>query len=332
MYVADISSVRVLEFDAKGSFVRRVAGKGEGPGELFALDSFHILTDGRAIAHEALRMRTPAIHYFDTQMAFKSRLAPTGEIQYIFQSIPSPDGSRHLATWLSFDLEGGKQYRHVGLVDKDFKLIEKLSHETQGMQMNRLLEPSYLMEFLGEALIKEFEPRGVGNFDASGRGYSALTTDYEVSIRSADGVLQRRVLRETKPRLNTSAQSAAMLDRIADRFRGIGRMGDMLTENFLKRTLEKTDLPAAARRIHAIVPTEDGHILVVEHLDFTTGKQFADLYDPSGKLMGNVILENWALLAPSGYPRMLFRNGFAYTVETDEEGDTYVVRYRYQFK
>jgi len=331
IFVADVDGARILEFDQNGTFLRTIATKGEGPGELFSLESFHILSDGRAVAYEALRMRPPATHNFDKSLAFTTRFLPAGPIKFVTHTTPSLDGGLLIASWLDFDMAKGKQSRYVGLVDRNFQLIKQLSSETQGMQMARLLEPAYLTEFLAESLAKEFVPRGFGNFDPSGRCYTALTTNYEVQIWNPGGEnVERRVQRECKPRVTTEAQNRALLDRIADRYRGVGRMGDLLTENFLERVLATAELPPAAKRIHGVVPTEDGHFLVIEHVDFANGHQKADLYSPQGKLLGKVERDRWSFLSPNTSPRMLFRNGFAYTVETDEEGDTRVLRFRYK--
>ena len=327
IYVADTDEARIIMFDQNGKLVRILAGKGQGPGELVSLQSFHILSDGRGIAQERLQMRAPNTHLFDQSLAFQRRIAPDGEVKFLSWAMPAPKGDALLVQYLTFNETFTKQQRHVALLDMDYKQLHAYSLEEQDMQMRRMREPAYFKDFLAESLQHEFEPRAVVNFDARGRIYWAISTEYKVNIQEVGSDTPLRVVtREYKPFPNKPGHARAMLDRIADRYRGIQVLADILTPSFLEMVVSKAELPPAHKPVYGIIPMDKG-FLVVHAIDFESGAQTADIFGETGQYQGSVTLPDWAFLAPDGYPRMLFRNGFAYTVLTDEEGENSVVRY-----
>src|SRR5262245_39394215 len=55
LYLLDANNFRVLVFDAKGKFVRKISGHGEGPGELMTPTGMTVMTDGTIVISDGGR-------------------------------------------------------------------------------------------------------------------------------------------------------------------------------------------------------------------------------------------------------------------------------------
>jgi len=72
--------------------------------------------------------------------------------------------------------------------------------------------------------------------------------------------------------------------------------------------------------------------LVVHDVDLVKGVNRADIFTAQGEFLGSAMLSGHAFvyfLAGGFFPRMVFKNGFAYSVTCDDMGDNRVVRYKY---
>lgn len=335
IYIADVSEKRILQFDAAGAFVKIIAAEGPGPGELKSLASVQFLADGRLVAPEEVQMAVPRLHYFKADLSFDRVVTPPqGTPQFHRQLLLSPQGDRYSSFYMGFDFQAGKQSMTAAVLNaSDNQVIKEFSSFTQGMQMQRLGEPDYLADYLAENLSNTFKGRGVFNFDQKGRLYAAMSNEYKIHIygETLDKPI-KTVTRTYKPKLFKEEQVMGVMEQIADRFRSFPNMGSIMTDAFLQKVVDKTEIPPVAPPVNGIIPMEDGGFLVVHFSDTLTGEQLADIFDAKGTYLGETTLPGWSFIDKELFPRMLFRAGKAYTVETDDLGDNRAVVYSYTLK
>ncbi len=117
---------------------------------------------------------------------------------------------------------------------------------------------------------------------------------------------------------------------MTEEFLTVPRLADITTRPVLAKAIEYAEPPAAKNPVFGILVMENGTLLVVHDASPATGKNLADIFSPEGEYLGRFTLNNHAMVAFSAgglIPKMTFKNGFAYTAETDEEGDNRVLRY-----
>ncbi len=329
IYVVDKGESRILEFDGQGQFIREVAHKGQGPGELQSLGSLHFLNDGSAVAVEALIMAVPRFHFFDKDMKYKETKTPLGAEKYHSQVVFSPTGKFFASRFLSFS-EEGKRFDKVGLFDHDLNLVRLVGEREQSMQMRRLSEPAYLSQYLAESLVGAFKSTGILAFGSDGKLYEAQSDAYEVKVWDPSLKKQLLVVKKNyKPIPNKPSQVRGVLDAIADGYRPFSRMHAIMTDDFLQKVVDTTEVPPAKNPIVGIVPMPNDFFLVVHDLNTVTGEQTADIFNEKGRFLGQVSTSRWSLLNQKAAARMVFTKTHAYTIETDEEGDNRVVRFKW---
>lgn len=81
-----------------------------------------------------------------------------------------------------------------------------------------------------------------------------------------------------------------------------------------------------------LIPMEDGHLLAVTEENREKDVQNADDYDARGHLVGRAKAYQRGFVGEDGRVKMIFKNGKAYTMETDLSGDRHLVRYAFQWQ
>ena len=333
LYVADTGSSRILAFEPDGRFIRVVVQKGNGPGEIAALQSFQIFANGQAIAHDLPPGSLPKFHFFDDQLKFvnqrllKEAVGPPRRVQF------APDGTIFAANFASLNAKEGKIVTRAGVMDLNLKTLLELSALPQKIDFQKFSDPNYLANFIAEGMRTKYNGSGVMNFDGQGHFYSAVTNTYEITKWSPD--LQQKLLRvkrRHKPISNPEKNIRAMVEFQVENYRRNPSFAPFIDEAFIDKIIRLMDLPPVKIPVFGIIPMEDGQFLVINDIDAITGRQQADIFDEEGTFIGQVSRNHWAFVRPDPrfIPRMFFRNGFSYTVETAEEGDIEVVRYRYK--
>ena len=97
---------------------------------------------------------------------------------------------------------------------------------------------------------------------------------------------------------------------------------NIVTEKVLARAVEKAEFPPVKPPVAGLLTMEDGTLIVIHDQSNATLEAIGDIYDKNGKFVGSFTHGG------KGMSRMIFKNGFAYTVETDDMGDNTVVRYK----
>jgi len=332
IYVGDVRDRRILQFDKDGNFVKLVAKQGQGPGELQALADLAILGDGSLIALNSGPGVLPKFLFFDKNMKYLDTKAPKGFSKVVVSSEFSPDGETFAGMFLAFDMEKGTMKMKVGALDMNFDVKKQLSERDQSFDPAAFQSQQGLSKFLSDTLKNAYKGTGMMTFDKEGNAYSAVSNEYTITKWAPDLTNKLMVIkRKYKPIPNTEDRIDAIAENTLDSFRS-GPLASLITDQLKKDIIENADLPIVVNPVNGLIPMEDGHLLVVHDVNFATGQQMVDIFNADGTFKGRATMDSWAFYNRNGLTSMIFKNGFAYCMETDDLGDNRVVRYKYEFK
>lgn len=331
-FVADGKSSQIFEFDTDGKFIQVFAQKGQGPGEFQNLSRFQILADGRAVGFDSLQ-GTTRFSYYDQKLKYEKTETKTGFDQIIVRPTFAPDSFKFYAWFISFDTEANKMKFKTGLFNADRELMKELStQEWPVPDQTRVQDPSMWEDYLAsqfEGLLN----RGtvLGSFLTDGSILIADAKNFQIQRWDTDLKTQTKTIKKDyEPIPYTEEDKEALVTFIEDTIfaQGGSQLSSIITKNVIQRAVEKANLPAYKNPIIAIVPMEDNKFAVLRDANFGTGSYKAVFFDENGKSMGTFNGTGPGVHSFFG-TRLLFRNGFAYTMEKTEEGDNQMVRYQY---
>lgn len=330
IYVGDSKSNEIRVFDAKGKYIKTLAKAGAGPGEMQAISLVQFLGDGSMVAFESKPMFAPQAQYFDKKGTYVTTKKSNGMANSPVAISYSPDGKHYAGTYMSVDPQAGALVTKAGLCDAaTFTPIKEFSNFTTKVDFSQMGNPDKFADMMGNIISGYFKGTGVFAWDAEGNLYSAVTNKYEVTKWSGD--LTKKALtirRQFKPRTITDREKRTLGDKTADMFRD-SPFGRMINDDFILRMIDKIDFPMVNLPIESIGLTDTGYLFVLNGNEMAQGKQSADVFNPAGVYIGRTTLDNYSFIGPDNRFRMVFKKGYAYTFQTDEEGENRVVRYKY---
>jgi len=333
IYVSDISSRRVLEFDAAGTFVREVAGEGEGPGEFRGQPFFQILQDGSAMATDLVPMSMPRFYVFDKDLNYADSITPDMSGAIPGTAYFSPDGTRVMGTTFRMDAANGKLVLGVGVFDNSLALMKQVSTYDMPMpDFSRMSDPAMWRDNLKYQLDYAFKGAGAIAFDSKGRIYIGDTGRYRIVCW--DNELQKKelvVTRDYTPIPYKEADLQGMVDNVVNQVMQspMPELASIFTESFIQKVVDGLDIPPAKRPILGMLVTDEDELLVVHDIQLGSSIQVVDVFSASGRYLNQLEMEGHPFFNLFyGTPRMSFRDGKAYTMRVDEDGDTRVVRYK----
>lgn len=332
IFMADLRERRVLEFDTKGKFVRAIANRGQGPGELQALADLAILADDSIIALNAGFGVLSKFLFFDSDGNYLKEKGPQGFSKILVSSTFAPDGKHFGGIFVGFNQETSTMLTNTGVLDLDFEVLHQLSSHPQSFNPADFQSQDGIAKFIGGILTNAYKGTGMFSFDKDGNAYSAVSDKYVITKWNKDLKTKELIIkRKYKPIPNTDDRIAAIANQSLDGMRD-SPMGSMVNDATVKKVIQKTEFPLVLNPVNGIIPLEDGKILVVHDVNPTNGVQLADIFDEKGSYMGQVTMDQWAFVTRQSRNAMTFKNGFAYTLESDEEDENRIVRYKYTFK
>jgi len=331
IFVGDPKTNDIREFDAEGKFLRKIASEGPGPGELQALNRIQFLADGRLAVFEQKPMFPARIQYYDKDGKFLKLAQPQGMGTIPLTAVFNPTGTMYVGPVMHIDVQGGALVTKTGISKtENFSLEKEYSSFSRKVDFSRMGDPAVMADMIGDIIDGFFAGAGVFAFDKDGNLYAAMSGSYEIT--KWDPTLSKKLLvisREYKPIALTDEEKRAVADSVADNFRQTP-MASMVTDEFIDRMMGRINFPTVKDPIEGMGVTEDGHLLVVHDFNVSAGKQTVDIFSPEGKYLGQTTRENWAFMDPDRNWRMVFKKGYAYTIETDDADDNRLVRYRYR--
>ncbi len=330
IYVGDAKANEIRVFDAKGKFVKTIAKAGAGPGEMQAVAHIQFLADGSLAVFEAKPMFAPQTQYFDKTGAYVTTKKVTSMNNSPINTRFSPNGKYYTGSYMSFDTQAGEMVTKTGICDAGtYTPVKEYSSFSNKVDFSQMGNPDKLAELMGKIITGYLKGAGVFAWDDKGNLYAGMSNKYEITKWSPD--LSKKLLtvrREYKPKTITEAEKRALADRTADQFRQTA-FGRMINDEFIVRMLDKTEFPMTNLPLEGIAVTPEGYMLVCHGNEIAAHNQNADIYNPAGEFVGRVKLPNYSFIGPDYLVRMVFRKGYAYTFQTDEEGENRVVRFKY---
>ena len=335
MFVTDTGGNRILEFDDKGGFVRQLGGKGEGPGQFQFLKSFRILENGKALAFEQKGPMAVFNHY-DQAIEFVDR--DQKQLPRIMQSaVFSPDGSFVSSFYMTFSQSGAMTY--TGVLNKDYEPVIELSKRpAPRIDPTQVENPGFWTDFYAEWFRLCAEGLGISAFDNKGNIYTARTNIYEITRWDADLKKTAVIKREYKPIIQTPEDLIAFSDPIRGEILSSlpASLHQYITPKVVESAIEKAEFPPGKQPIFGMVPMEDGGLLVVHDFNPITGKTIADIFDADGKYLGQSPLPRVSVNIFGSFfgnpVKLILKNGRAYAIEINQDGEQSLVRYAYQVK
>lgn len=329
-FVADTQEHRILEFNPEGRFVRVAAAKGQGPGELSALNSIQILPEGTVVTHEGSTGVPPKINFYDAAMTFESAHANQNFSRIITAAVFAPKRALAACTYVKLNSEERKMTTTYGILNEQYAVVKELAVQEQVIDFQNFTKPKTLAEFMGTLLAANLGKVGVTAFDQEGRVYLATSDEYKIEVW--DAALKNRlttITRKFEPIYRRAEETRAAAERLVNTYRQAPNLAQVIGHDFEERVIQNAELPAAKNPIQGLFPLPSGHLLVIHNVDLENGTQTADIFDPKGHFIGQTKRANWAFLTQDLKPRMVFKDKFAYTVETDKDENNTVVRYSY---
>ena len=333
IFVSDADGKRVLEFDDKGAFVKVFGPSGAGPGEYRGAPAFFPLKKGGAVGFDMVPNTFPRVNLYDNTLTYKdSQNFSGGHIPVAVFGF-SPDGSLFACFAIKLDPQSGKMKFISCLMDMNFEIIKQFHATDRNLpDRQRLTDPAFWEDYLA-VNYKELS-RGTAHFgfDAAGNIYTALSDKYEITKWSPDLKTKLMVInKKFKPLPMNNADIDGIVESATAQIRKSPVLGQIVTEAVVRRAVEKAELPPVKNPIYGLVVTDDGHLLVMRDLGLADGVQFAELFSPHGKYLGEVRMKDRGLYdLTSNRPRISFSGDKAVTTHIDEDGEIRVVAYRWK--
>ncbi len=339
MYIVDPREKRILEFDSRGKFIRVAAREGSGPGEIQTPVAVSRQTNGSICLLNTSaapgQYVPPTLMFFNEDMSFNRSLQPKGR-HYVPAMIKiSPDGKMLGGGFAGMHPESGEARTTTSLVRLEDWTSVKDFHSLPNILLDstRMKDPNYLSDYLG-ARLKRYNQLGVFAFSPDGTIYSAVVNRYSIKKWGSDLKKPLMIInRSHKPIINSSQVQASFNDALFDTLLNFPGARDIFTQSVLDKAVEKSEQPPVRNPIYGLLAMPNGLLLVIHNVDYATRLNQADIFDKAGRFLGQVSLEDYALLGFDGgslQPRMVFYGKYAYTITTDAEGDNRAVRFTWQ--
>jgi 6-bladed beta-propeller len=333
LYVLDRPSARVLVFDRAGHFVRQIARKGEGPGELMVPLQLAIAGDGTVIVSDLGR---PGYSLFrpdgtflrnlvagDWMPSFSSTLGwhPRGGVVSAVRRSPGDSGgpgdAQNVLPVVFQPIGGGAAVR---LYDIPQTLNIQRTSDAPGQVQVRISPPP------------AFTPDVLLGVIPNGEVAVSFTPGYTVRILDAGGQTVRYLQRPMRPRLTTERDREAARERrrqvlqsgrgqirIVQGGGGGGRAPRDPRSNpqMVERMLAEMQFADTIPALNGMRVAPSGK-LWLERTAQTIGEDGPiDLVTPQGEYLGTI--------TGVGLPDAISRGGLAAFIEQDDDGVDHVV-------
>ena len=278
IFVLDFRSQEIRLFDSQGKFVKRVARKGAGPGEIANANGLLTGADGRVWVNDPNNSRY-AVFTASGDYATQHLFTPWG-FGYTWQGVFDRTGS--LLEYVSVS-EGNQRLGRVRRVSADGAKVDTLALPECANRVSREAQSGYVARggrastFFGVP----FVPNQVRAWDSEGFIWcSSNDADEILKIRLVRGDTVLRVNSSRPPVPVTDAEREAAITPIRNSF---GRMGlpapDFGLIPRVKPALQAIDVDGSGR-LWVRATTNDTTRTVFDVWDGTTGRQLATVTAP----------------------------------------------------
>lgn len=329
-YVSDVKNSQVHKFDSNGKFLDTIVKKGQGPGEAQFLVSYQIMADDSALMLEA-GFGLPKITWFDAagnpspmQVPFTKPMPQTMWMD--------PSGQLVFSMWVELNQAAGTMTLKTGVLDRELNLKILLTEAERPMPTEESFSsPANAAKQIGGNIGSLMAESGVAAYDGQGHVYVAKTRSYEINKYRVDDLQTplMTIKKEYKPEPMPEAEVDAIVDTVIESLSASPLAPLTQNPTFREKAKEEANAPATMNAISGLIGTEDGHLLVVRQAGFSFPSIKTEVFNSQGQFIGTAQWESYASGIGFASP-MTFKNGKAYTLLRDENGDMRAARFSYQ--
>jgi len=333
MYIFDHEGSRVLLFGRDGVFVKQVARGGQGPGELQYMTSISQTPSGLIYI-----MDTPSpgnlmrIKRYHADMTFRDEISTLDMPLRPDSLYVSHDEKNMAGLFVTFDPKTKGLSVKTGVLRlADKAMLNVFSVDQTALGLESITDQNKWVEIITRG-VKQQHRAGLLAMADDGTVYTANADKYVISQWEPGEKVARRVIsRNVKPRPFTDRDKEALVDHQWENMNESSRAA--IARASIVKGLDKAELPAHPPLV-GLISMEDKGFLAIRQSDAQTRINRADVFSKKGELLCEIELSDAALSlrTPGSWTpnkRMVFRNGMAYTILTDDEGDNIAVRYSY---
>ena len=238
MFVMDRGSLRIIELDEQGVFVRQIGKQGEGPGEFVALTNISVLDDQSLVVTES-RQGATILNFFDAQGTFVKRMDTLATGRNFTSSKFSPNGKLISATYYHLKKDGSGMGMGYGVLNEKGDLLLDLGkHDMPRADVNRLTDPAFWAEYMGAWFALQ-PNQGVISFAADGHVFTAIANRYEITRYSADLATKLIFTKRDKPKYQSPEEQELLVEPMRQRVLSNlpGNLHPYITEGAIKKAL-----------------------------------------------------------------------------------------------
>lgn len=335
LYVLDRMNARVMVYDRTGRFVRRIGGKGRGPGELAAPMQLAVAGDGNVVVSDFAR---PGYALFRTDGTFIRNVLtpawwpaglntplswhPSGGVVGAFVPAPAaelnpnePPEQRNATPVLFIPFGGGEPRRVFNVAARE--------RTTQSQEGGR----GGTMSIVRSTAAPVFAPRVLTGVLPGGHVAMSFTTGYTVRVVDMSGQTLRYIQRPMRPRATTQADRerwlAVQRERIARGEGGvfIAAPGRSVSRERIRAgqeaRLAEVVFADTIAAIQGLLVAPSGKMWIERTPRDIGGDGPIDLVTPEGEYLGTI--------SDTPLPHALSRGGLAAYLERDDDGVSRVV-------
>jgi hypothetical protein len=303
MFVLDGQANEVRVFDASGAHVRTFGRAGSGPGEMrgptlagWGPDATLWIADPANARYTVFSRDGAYVASHRRAIGFSMRPWPgtigaDGRIYDI--GIGSGEGVEHVIVRVEPMTAAADTFALPSYDGGWFHLLNRA-----GLPMRSVSIP-----FAGQ-LLWRLDPRGYV--------WSAVTDCYVIAQQNLDGDTLLIVEREQRPIRVSAEERAAALDGLQDFIAAGGRV-------------EPARIPSTKPALHGFTVDDRGYLWVVPQREAGGGRRPYDVFDPSGRYLGEVTGSTGVMVWPAA---PVFRDDYVYGFTVDDLQVPYLVRLR----
>jgi hypothetical protein len=295
IYAAESKDNHILVFDKNGVYLRTVGRPGQGPGEFTFPDNVHINAANEIMASDE---GSRSIKYFSADGTYLR--------QYLLKAFS--------VMKVAYDSVGVFYVMDFSMEPPGFKLFRLDTRTEESAPL-----ASWVMPMPDPKKVSIFDP--VMSFVVLPDDrllYGCPTQAYEIQIFSAQSRLERKIFKDGEPQPVTTREQEAVLNELKKR----NPSGPTHME-----------FPKFHPPYRVVKSDDSGHIIVHVYSELAadpsqkTNSRF-DIFDTDGRYLASFSYPFKTLIEKP----MVWRAGKFYTVEQDEEGYLYIVRYAVEFE
>lgn len=335
MLIVEPSRNRIVRFGANGILIGASDGA-FGDQEAFKnLRSLSPMSDGKLIAHE-WREGMDVLTSFDVELKPLERKTLPKKTPTMLSSLWAPDGNG-VATYYYMPDKPGRDNVYCSLLNAERGLGRIVASFTAPPFIDgKAGESSYWETFLVPFLTYIKNGQGLIRFGSDGSQYSARSHEYHIACLRPGAQIPLIFAGRAALDEPSDADLPAFIAQFGDDLRATfpPSCHAAITPAAIESAIKSAGLTLADFALHDIVPLPDGRSLAVTGNNWA-GKLEADFLDAEGRRIGAATLppvdvNGFASLFTLGV-KLWFVGDKAYGIEV-RDGETYVVRYSYEFK